>query len=275
VVDVGDSRYGEAVGGLDVVEHRDSDWTRCANAILQDLRAKGVQRGQVVSIDAHNNGPNEQAIFSAHYSKALPGLGPLDDLTFDEQKHATYGWREHYERAARHVRDSIDTRANLVSITAAITRGGHASCMYVFYYRDASVTAGAGLALEFVEARDGDYDTAANSMIGQLKAAGVQCGQVVSIDVHNNGVNEPAVFSAFYCSSLPGLGPLELSFESQLHQSYGWAEYYHRSHRIVDRMPGMRRGQLVSLTGHISRANGSVWYTFYHPPGERVQSLTS
>ena len=271
-----DSQYGELIGGLDVVEHRDSDWTRCANAIIQELKGKGVQRGQVVAIDAHNNGQSEDAIFSAHYSKALPGLGPLDELTFDEQKHAIYGWKKQYEHAARHVRDSIDRRENLVSITAAITqtttaaitRGGNASCMYVFYYKDASVTAGAGLALEFVEERDEDYDTAANGLIGQLKGAGAQCGQIVSIDVHNNGINQPAVFSAFYCSSLPGLGPLELSFESQLHQSYGWAEYYSRSHRVIDRMPGMRRGQLVSLTGHISRARGSVWYTFYHQLGE-------
>ena len=158
-------------------------------AIVEKLKAEGVQRGQVLSIDAHSNGPRDEAIFSAHYSKALPGLGPLDDLTFDEQLHATNGWNGQYEHAARHVRNSIDRRENLVSITAVITKGGGASCMYVFYYKDASVAAGAGLTLEFVESRDADYDTAANNLIGQLKAAGAQSGQVVSIDVHNNGTS--------------------------------------------------------------------------------------
>ena len=112
-----------------------------------------------------------------------------------------------------------------------------------------------------------DYDTAANNLIGQLKAAGAQSGQVVSIDVHSNQhvgdtIDRPAIFSAFYCSSLPGLGPLELVFDSQVDQSYGWAEYYHRSHSSIE---GMMRCQLVSLTGHISRSSASVWYTFFHP----------
>jgi hypothetical protein len=247
---------------LESVECRDWDWQRCASAIIEKLKAEGVQRDQVVSIDAHSNGPNKEAIFSAHYSKALPGLGPLDDLTFDEQLHATDGWNGQYEHAARHVRDSIDRRDNLVSITAVITEGGNASCMYVFYYKDASVAAGAGLALEFVESRETGYDTAANNLIGQLKDAGAQSGQVVSIDVHNNGIDQPAIFSAFYCSSLPGLGPLDLAFDSQVDQSYGWAEYYHRSHSSIE---GMMRCQLVSMTGHISRSSASVWYTFFHP----------
>ena len=69
---------------LESVECRNYDWQECASAIIEKLKAEGVQRGQVLSIDAHSNGPSNEAIFSAHYSKALPGLGPLDNLTFDD-----------------------------------------------------------------------------------------------------------------------------------------------------------------------------------------------
>lgn len=45
---------------------------------------------------------------------------------------------------------------------------------------------GSGLALQFVEQRDRDYDTTARGLISQLKERGAQQGLlVVSIDVYN------------------------------------------------------------------------------------------
>ena len=138
-------QFGAEVGRLEFVEYRDEDWKRCAKGIIEELKAKGVQRGQIVAIDAHNCAPDEDAIISAHYSTTLPGLGPgsLDDLAFDEQLHATDTWHHHYEHAVKFVHNHIDKRENLISITAAITRtwGGSidASCMFVFYYKDKTV----------------------------------------------------------------------------------------------------------------------------------------
>jgi len=125
---------------------------------------------------------------------------------------------------------------------------------------------GHGLELHYVQARDVDYDKAAAELILQLNAADVQQGQLVSIDVHSNGLDDPAVFVAFFCPSLPRLGApkgkgLKLAFESQLHESYDWKEFYSRSHDTVAAVaphhtcdPGVRRGQIVAMTGHVSQS---------------------
>ena len=118
---------------------------------------------------------------------------------------------------------------------------------------------GHGLVLHYVQSRDPDYDKAAAELILQLKEADVQQGQLIGIDVHNNGLNEPAVFVAFFCPTLPRLGAptgngLKLAFDSQLHKQYDWKEFYSRSHDSVEAVPRVRRGQIVSLTGHVSQS---------------------
>jgi len=125
---------------------------------------------------------------------------------------------------------------------------------------------GHGLVLHYVQARDHDYDKAAAELILQLKAADVQQGQLVGIDVHSNGLNDPAVFVAFFCPSLPRHGApggngLKLAFESQLHKQYDWKEFYSKSHDFLTKVaphhkcdPGVRRGQIVALTGHVSQS---------------------
>ena len=125
---------------------------------------------------------------------------------------------------------------------------------------------GHGIRLHYVQARDPDYEKAAAELILQLNAAEVQQGQLVSIDVHSNGLDQPAQFVAFFCPSLPRLGApdgtgLKLAFESQLHQSYDWTEFYSRSHATAEAVaphhkcdPGVRRGQLVAMTGHVSKS---------------------
>jgi len=47
------------------LECRAGSWNGAANGIIQQLRDAGVRHGQVISIDAHNNGPKGDAIFSA------------------------------------------------------------------------------------------------------------------------------------------------------------------------------------------------------------------
>ena len=52
-------------------------WNGAADLLLADLLRQQVEHGQLISIDAHNRGPTEEAMFSAQYSHSLPGHGPL------------------------------------------------------------------------------------------------------------------------------------------------------------------------------------------------------
>ncbi|CAJ1362981.1 unnamed protein product [Effrenium voratum] len=52
-------------------------WNGAADYILQELERLHVQRGQLLSLDAHNDGPEAAAQFSALYSPDLPGEGLL------------------------------------------------------------------------------------------------------------------------------------------------------------------------------------------------------
>lgn len=62
------------------VHHEASEygsWNGAADILLHKLSSQGVQQGQLLSLDAHNTGPDEAARFSAQYSSSLPGHGPL------------------------------------------------------------------------------------------------------------------------------------------------------------------------------------------------------
>ena len=146
---------------------------------------------------------------------------------------------------------------------------------------------GHGIHLHYVQARDPDYEKAAAELILQLNAAEVQQGQLVSIDVHSNGLDQPAQFVAFFCPSLPRLGApdgtgLKLAFESQLHQSYDWTEFYSRSHATAEAVaphhkcdPGVRRGQLVAMTGHVSQSLEKALKDAAAPPEGEESSSSS
>merc|ERR1712203_784417 len=88
------------------LEVRAGTWNGAADAIIARLKDHGVQRGQIVSIDAHNNGPDEPAIFSAHFSKSWQSRGALD-IRYTAQNTADYGWATFYNNAARGV-DTTD-----------------------------------------------------------------------------------------------------------------------------------------------------------------------
>ena len=48
------------------MESRSGSWNDAADGIISKLKNNGVKKGQIISIDAHNNGPDGDAIFSAH-----------------------------------------------------------------------------------------------------------------------------------------------------------------------------------------------------------------
>ena len=117
---------------VEFVESRAESWDEAANEIISQLKEAEVQRGQILSIDAHNNGPDEEAIFSAHYCKALPAKGALD-LEYKQENTDAQGWEAFYQAAATHAEENTADRSDLVAITASINSGG-SSVMYTFYY---------------------------------------------------------------------------------------------------------------------------------------------
>jgi hypothetical protein len=51
---------------IEYLECRAGSWNGAATDIIEKLKSNEVKKGQILSIDAHNNGPSTDAIFSAH-----------------------------------------------------------------------------------------------------------------------------------------------------------------------------------------------------------------
>lgn len=166
------------------LEARDGSWNGAADAIIQKLVEAGVKRGQIACIDAHNNGPDEEAIFSAHFSKSLPDGGDLQ-ITYDVQNTAEYNWETFYNTALDQAK--VVPTADIISITSSCNSGG-AAVTYVFKYEPASADE-ASRPLTWKESRSqgSSWNDAAKDIIDQIKASGAQRGQVLSIDAHNFG----------------------------------------------------------------------------------------
>jgi hypothetical protein len=92
---------------------------------------KGVRNGQIVAIDAHNNGPDAPAIFVAFYSTELPERGELT-LSYSAQN-ANYGWSTFYDNAAAPLA-KLKSADELVAITAAPNEN-ESAVLYVFTYK--------------------------------------------------------------------------------------------------------------------------------------------
>ena len=56
----------------DYVEHRAGGWDAAAYGLIDRLTSQQVGLCQIVRIDAHNNGPEDDAIFTCYYSKEVP-----------------------------------------------------------------------------------------------------------------------------------------------------------------------------------------------------------
>jgi len=77
----------------------------------------------------HNNGPDEQAIFSAHFCTDLPGYGKLD-ISYNGQNDS-YSWGRFYENLG--AASAGKTKDQIISMTASCNGGGR-SVLYVFSY---------------------------------------------------------------------------------------------------------------------------------------------
>jgi hypothetical protein len=228
------------------LEVRAGTWNAAADAIIARLKEHGVERGQIVSIDAHNNGPDEQAIFSAHFSKSWQSKGALD-IVYTAQNTADYGWLTFYNNAA----SGVDT-TDLIGITASCNTGGR-GVQYSFSYAPAAAN-NVVSNLEWVESRSGSWNGGASSIISKLKSAGVQRGQIVSIDAHNNGPNGDAIFSAFYDKRLPGFGELNINYHAQ-NTNYGWRTFYNTA-------SGQATANVFGITSSVNENGSAVTYVF-------------
>ena len=234
------------------VEQRYGSWNGAADKVINALKAKGVKRDQLVSINAHNNGKREDAIFAAFYDLNEPGNGDLN-LAYEFQN-ASYGWDKFYQTAAQQIQG---IKANdVISLTGCCNQKGRS----VFYAFIQFPSQGSDNLVRYVESRSGSWNGAADGVIGALVANGAKQGQLLSIDAHNNGENEDAILSAFWDPSLPSTGPLAIGYKG-FNAKCGWRTFYDN---VVAECNKMNRKDLVSITGSINCSDSSVMYVFYY-----------
>jgi len=248
-----------ALGGADLsvrsdfawVEARGSSWDSAANGVIAKLRAAGVKRGQIVNIDAHNNGPDGDAIFSAHYSLSYPSLGELS-VEYSRENTASQGWAGFYNHACAEASKDV---TDLISITGSINTAGRA-VMYVFKYASPAEFP-VEHHLSWVESRAGSWNGAANGIIAKIKASGAQRGQVIGIDAHNNGPSGAAIFSAILDLSKPGFGPVDIGYRAQNTEGYGWGTFY-------DVASQEATTDVISVTSCNNENGRGVTYVFHY-----------
>ena len=183
----------------------DKYWNGAADDIIARLKELGVQQGQVISIDGHNNGNKEAAILSAMWDDTIEGGGPLSIGYYSQND--TYAWSEFYANAAGYV--YTVRPENLISITGSCNEDGRA-VLYVFYYHS---SADPLQQIKYCEARGAEsWENAAKKLVSHFRNKGVKAGQIISIDAHSNGSDEDAIFHAFWNSSLPAYGNWTSSF---------------------------------------------------------------
>jgi len=233
------------------VEARGGSWNSAADLIIRRLKDAGVKRGQIISIDAHNNDPDGDAIFSAHFSKAYPSKGHLD-ITYTEQN-AVYGWATFYTNANHDAERDI---TDLISITSSINSEGYA-VTYVFKYSPTASNP-TSRPLTWKEERAGSWNGGADQIIASIKASGAQRGQIVGIDAHNNGPTQDAIFSAVLDLNAPGYGPIaDIGYYAQNTAGYGWATFYDIAsvHATTD---------VISFTASCNTDGRAVSYVFFY-----------
>jgi len=234
------------------VEARDWSWNGAANALISSLKSAGVKRGQIISIDAHNNGNDEEAIFSAFYSLAYPSLGDLD-ITYDVQNTGDYGWARFYDNAISSAQEYL---ADTISITFSNNEKGR-GVGYVFRYSPAA-SYSPRHALSWRESRAGSWNGAADDIIAKIKETGAQRGQVISIDAHNNDPDSDAIFSAVIDLNAPGYGPLDIGYVQQNTAEYGWGAFYNNAASAANDK------HVISITSSINEQGRGVTYVFHY-----------
>mmetsp|Transcript_5716 Transcript_5716/g.17680 ORF Transcript_5716/g.17680 Transcript_5716/m.17680 type:complete len:1069 (+) Transcript_5716:62-3268(+) len=120
-----------ALHTVEVVESCAGSWTDASNEIIQRLYEADVQAGQVLWIDAHSNPPDGPAVFAAHFSRSMPGAGPL--IIRCEAYHSRHNWSELYASIARQIEELELCREDILGITCSLDAQG--SYVGFLFYR--------------------------------------------------------------------------------------------------------------------------------------------
>ena len=237
---------------LGVVEARAGGWNAAADAIIEKLKNRKLKRGQVVGFSAHNNGKDENAIFSAFYDVNYPGKEDLD-IHYDAQN-TDSSWDSIYSTASDQAA-SVKLK-DVIGITGSCN--ANRAVFYVFSQVPSPVSSPASV--DYVECRAGSWNGAADGIIAKLQECDVSNGQVLSIDAHNNGEGEDAIFSAHYSKDLPSTGPLSVAYKAH-NGSSAWATFYQQ---CCSEANTMKRSAFISITASINTPDTSVMYLFYY-----------
>ena len=240
---------------VEYIECRAGSWNGAAKGLIKMLSEAGVKDGQLINIDAHNNGPNEAAMFSAFFCRGRLPRGDLK-LTYASLNSAV-PWEEMYGGMAKSV--EVVQKDNLVGITGSCNMNKRV--MYAFW----QISAQSG-AVEYLECRANSWNAAADGIIKKLKEAGVRRGQVLNIDAHNNGEDEKAIFSAHYLRSLQDRGELDIGYAAE-NSSSGWDYFYKAASAHAEGK------DVISMTGSINTSDRSVFYVFFNTGSEARQDM--
>ena len=234
------------------VETRSGSWNDAADKIIDAIRGKHLKRDQLLSIDAHNNGKDEDAIFSAFFDWNTSSSEELN-IAYEFQNDS-YGWKTFYTNASNQA-TGIQSE-DVISMTGCCNCNGRS----VFYVFSQVPSLGSRDPIKFTESRAGGWDSAANAIIGSLVASGVKRGQLLYIDAHNNGEGENAIFSAFWNPNLADQGPLSVGYK-KFNAKYGWQKFYEN---IIMEANQLKRKDFISITGSVNCSDSSVMYLFYY-----------
>eukprot|EP00794_Sanderia_malayensis_P012816 gene12816-14129_t len=246
---------GEHLMRVKWVESRSDGWQDGADKIIALLKEKSVLRGQVLAVDAHNNGARTQAMFSAFYDLNHPSNGEQALNLAYEHQNASYSWQEFYETASRQVKGVKSE--DIVTLTGCCNEKGH-SVFFAFYHYPSHGPADHNVA--FIDSRADSWNGAADAIIGNLNRCGAKQGQILSIDAHNNKEDEKAIFSAFWDANLPSQGRLSVGYKA-FSAKYGWPTFYDN---IATECNKLKRNNLISITGSINCHDSSVMYLFFY-----------
>ncbi|CAE7262653.1 HMOX2 [Symbiodinium natans] len=183
------------------VEMAGDAWEEAADQLIELLRGAGVQQGQVMSIDAHNKGAGTAAFLLAVVRRSRPGRGPLN-LSCEVHRDLRFGWDVLYQLA-----DQAAVGKEVVSVTGCSSGTGSQALLVFLAGPRPEITA-----VEHVASAAGSWNGAADQLLHLLRDRGVQKGQLLCVDAHNTEPNAAARFSAHFSRSLPGEGPLQLTY---------------------------------------------------------------
>ena len=240
--------------GVRFIEVRSGDWNLAADDVIQCLTSRGVQQNQLLWIDAHNNGPNEEAIMSAYWDHNIKGEGPLDISYYGQNN--TFPWPDLYTNASIFVSNMHPK--NLVSITASCNCNGK-GVLYVFYYNTSCPTLPQNI--RWCEARAGSWNKAAEKLNATMENSGAKAGQIVGIDAHNNSPDGDAIFSAWWNLSLPATGDQSntIAYNAR-NDTASWNDHYSWASDIVAAQT--KNAKSHAITSSCNEIGNRVTYLF-------------